>query len=249
MPREFELNTEITVDATPEEVWDAITTGPGVDSWFMGRADLEPGEGGTVRFDLGVYAMESKITTWDPPHRFEHRAEVEPDGTFRAFEFMIEGREHGSTVVRAVLSGFLGGDNWETEYNALSEDGPIYTHTLGEYLTHFRGRTAQPITGFGSRVIDRETYWSRLRTSLGLGADVTVGDDVHLAPEGLPPIDGVVDYLSPTQLGVRSTDGLFRWVHGLFGTVVLGHHLFDQQIDEQPDAERAWTIWLDRTFA
>jgi len=83
----------------------------------------------------------------------------------------------------------------------------------------------------------------RLRTALAELHDVRFEE---VAPGA--GSDGVVDYLSPTQLGVRSTDGLFRWVHGLFGTVVLGHHLFDQQIDGQPDAERAWTIWLDRTF-
>ena len=63
MPREFELPNELTVDATPDEVWAAIATGPGLDSWFMGRNDLEPGEGGTVRVELGAYAMESTITT------------------------------------------------------------------------------------------------------------------------------------------------------------------------------------------
>ena len=37
------------VHATPEEVWQAIATGPGIDSWFMGRNEVEPGEGGRPR--------------------------------------------------------------------------------------------------------------------------------------------------------------------------------------------------------
>lgn len=247
MPREFELSTEVTVDATPEEVWAAIASGPGIDSWFMGRTELEPGPDGVVRVDLGVYQMSSTITAWDPPHRLEHRGDVEPDGTFRAFEFLVEGRD-GSTVVRSVLSGFLGADDWETEYNALSQDGPIYPHTLGQYLTYFLGRTAQPITGFGTRVVDRDTYWTRLRADLGLADDIAVDDEVTVTPGGLAVIDGVVDYVSPTQLGLRSADGLYRFVHGMNGTVVLGHHLFGDQVD-QPEAERAWASWLDRTFA
>lgn len=36
MAHPLELKHEIEVYA-PEEVWDAIATGPGMDSWFMGR--------------------------------------------------------------------------------------------------------------------------------------------------------------------------------------------------------------------
>ena len=36
MAHPFELTHEFEVDATPEEVWQAIATGPGIDSWFMG---------------------------------------------------------------------------------------------------------------------------------------------------------------------------------------------------------------------
>ena len=247
MPREFELSTEITVDATPQEVWDAIASGPGIDSWYMGRTDLEPGEDGVVRLQMGRYGMESKITAWDPPRRLEHRSEVDPDGTFRAMEYLVEGRDHGSTVVRAVFSGFLGADDWETEYNALSQDGPIYPFTLGQYLTYFRGRTGQPITGFGSAPAEREHYWTQLQAGLGLDGPGEVGDRVRLTPDGMAPIEGVVDYRSPTQLGVRSEDGLYRFVHGMTGAVVLGHHLFAADVD-QPEAERAWQSWLDRSF-
>ena len=53
MAHPFELKYEIEVDASPKEVWEAIATGPGVDSWFMGRNEIEPREGGTTRMDFG----------------------------------------------------------------------------------------------------------------------------------------------------------------------------------------------------
>ena len=49
MAHPFELSYEIEVDASPKEVWEAIATGPGVDSWFMGRNEIEPREGGATR--------------------------------------------------------------------------------------------------------------------------------------------------------------------------------------------------------
>ena len=40
---EFSLTHDIDLQATPEQVWAAIATGPGIDSWFMGRNEVEAG--------------------------------------------------------------------------------------------------------------------------------------------------------------------------------------------------------------
>ena len=53
MPHEFELRKEITLQATPEQVWEAIATGPGIDGWFMGRNEVEPREGGRTAMTIG----------------------------------------------------------------------------------------------------------------------------------------------------------------------------------------------------
>ena len=58
MAHPFELSYEIEVDASPKQVWEAIATGPGVDSWFMGRNEIEPREGGTTRMDFGSGSTE-----------------------------------------------------------------------------------------------------------------------------------------------------------------------------------------------
>jgi hypothetical protein len=36
MGREWEQHDEVEVGATPQQVWEAIATGLGYDSWFMG---------------------------------------------------------------------------------------------------------------------------------------------------------------------------------------------------------------------
>ena len=115
MGKRFEQRRDAEVPASPEEVWAAIATGPGIDSWFMGHSEVEPGgdtDGGTVRTVFGEYAPELDVTAWDPPWRFGYRSGEAPDGRFIAYEFLIEGRGGGSTVVRAVTSGFIPGDDW-----------------------------------------------------------------------------------------------------------------------------------------
>src|SRR5947209_7574051 len=105
--QEFEIREEITLDATPEQVWEAIATGPGLDSWFMGRSEIEPRQGGANRLEMPGYTQESTITAWEPGRHLAFRGD-DPDGTFAASEFLIEGRGGGSSVLRCVHSGLLG---------------------------------------------------------------------------------------------------------------------------------------------
>ena len=162
MGHQFAQHHEAEVPASPEEVWAAIATGPGIDSWFMGRNEVEPGDGGAVRTAFGEYTPELPITGWDPAQPARLRQRPAPDGRFIAQEFLIEGRAGGSTVLRAVTSGFLPGEDWAEEFEAMTLGGELYFTTLVEYLTHFTGRFAVPVTVFGPP----GTSWSRDRPLL-----------------------------------------------------------------------------------
>ena len=247
MAHRFEIDDEFQVDATPEQVWEAIATGPGLDSWFMGRNEVEPREGGTVRITHPGWTLESTVTAWDPPNRFAHRSPEGEDGTQHSFDYRIEGRDKGDTTVRWAHSGFLG-DAWEAEYEGMSEGDPMYFNKLAQYLTYFRGQTATPIDAYGPQVTDRKGALAVFGDALGLTGPVAVGDQVRLTPEGFSPLEGVVDYLSPSFLGTRTNDGLYRFIHGFDGSVVIGHHDFSGDVDQR-EAEQAWEAWLNRTFA
>lgn len=247
MAHPFEITNEFEVDATPEEVWQAIATGSGMDAWFMGRNEIEPGEGGVVRTALPGFTMEGTITTWEPPNRFAERSPEGEDGSLHVFEYLVEGRDRGSTVVRWVHSGFLG-DDWEAEYEGLREGDPMYFHKLAQYLTHFRGRRATPVHVFGVPVPEAERAWDVFRGGLGLGGEVAVDDRVRLTPGGFDPIDGLVDYRTPSFLGVRSDDALYRFMITFDGSAGLGHHLFTEGLD-QAETERAWADWLRGLFS
>jgi uncharacterized protein YndB with AHSA1/START domain len=245
MGHEWEDRKQAEVDATPEQVWEAIATGPGIDSWFMGRNEVEPGENGTVRMAFGGYTPESRVTAWEPGRRFAYRTPESDDGRFIAYEFLIEGREGSSTVLRLAASGFLPGDDWEAEFDAMTKGGEMYFRTLVHYLTYFAGRTATPVTAFGPPVDDWPHAWTALRAALGLGATPAEGDPVRIAPAGLPPVDGVVDFVNPHCVGVRTSDALYRFVQGFFGTWVGIHHIFSPGIDQE-QTESAWQGWLTK---
>jgi len=246
MPREFELRKEITLDATPEQVWEAIATGPGIDAWFMGRNQVEPRQGGRMSMTIGEHTEEATVTAWEPPRRLAYRG-GSPDGSeFMAFEWLIEGRDDGTCVLRLVQSGVLGED-WEAEYDALARGWNMYLHQLAQYLRFFRGRPVTPVMAMLPGAGGADHVWSVLSAGLGLSGPATEGDKVRLTPEGLEPIEGVVDYVSPEALGVRTDDGLYRFIRGYDGTVAAGHHLFSGDVDPT-EAERAWQRWLARLF-
>jgi uncharacterized protein YndB with AHSA1/START domain len=247
MAHPFEIAQDVEVEATPEQVWEAIATGPGWDSWFMGRNEIEPREGGTTRWSIGGFTAESTVTAWDPPKRFVSSGAEAPDGSQHQFEYRLEGQDNGPTTIRYVHSGMLGGD-WEAEYEAMSEGDPMYFQKLAEYIKYFSGRFAVPVDAQGPEVSDRERAMSEYRRALGLRDDVEEGDQVRITPEGFPPIDGVVDCVSRSFLGVRSSDALYRFIYGFTGNVMVGHHLFASGADQE-DAEGAWRAWLERVFA
>jgi hypothetical protein len=91
-----------------------------------------------------------------------------------------------------------------------------------------------------------------LRRALGVSENVAVGDSVRLTPEGLEPIEGVVYYLTPAFLGVRTADALYRF----YGRDVWGwpvgvrRHLFAPGLtsDAKAVGERTWSGWLESVF-
>ena len=64
------VQVEVEVPGTPEQVWQAIATGPGVGAWFV-PTEVDGRIGGTVTSHFGG-GMDSAatITEWDAPHRF-----------------------------------------------------------------------------------------------------------------------------------------------------------------------------------
>jgi uncharacterized protein YndB with AHSA1/START domain len=241
MGKNWEVPLEYELDATPEQVWDAIATGPGIDSWFMGVTEVEPGEGGSIRTDLGGFRQESRITAWEPNRHLAYRSVGGEGERFIAFEYLLEATGGGATVMRQVASGFLPGDDWEAEFEAMMSGGPLYTLTLRSYVEHFAGRHGVPVTAAHPHP-DFDAAWTAILGDLGVATGYAAGDTVRLAPTGLPPIEGVIDIAVDGHLGVRSDDGLYRFFRGYFAPGV-GHHVFDADAD-RGTLTAGWQSWL-----
>ncbi|GAA5023406.1 SRPBCC domain-containing protein [Kitasatospora paranensis] len=240
MTHPFEIELEAVLPAGPEQVWEAIATGPGIDSWFMGRNEVEPREGGICAMETGGRRAEAVITAYEPGKRLATRTATAADGRFMAFEYLIEARDGGSTVLRVVHSGLLG-DDWQDEYDALRRGWPFHLHTLREYLTHFAGRTGVPVFAVApSGARSAGEVRAALAGGLSLPEPVVVGARAHAEPAGLPALDGEVVWADDERIEVRTPDGIHSFHHGS-GMVLMFHHLFGPDTD---GAEAAWQRWL-----
>jgi uncharacterized protein YndB with AHSA1/START domain len=243
MSRAFEITREVDLPAAPEDVWMAITADTAAWQFPTGMeipAGATPPEG-------------APIQTWDPPRRLVIRMES-PDGTFNALDYAIEARSGGTAHLRYVHSGILA-DDWEDQYDAIDGHTDFYLHTLGQYLEHFNGRrvtyVGQPSSGIeGPKAAGTPDAMDTLRAALGIGAGAAIGDDVHAELGGAGPLDGVIDYMTPAFLGVRTEDSLYRFFgRNYFGGVVgMSAHVFRDDVDAVA-AEAALKSWLDAVYA
>ncbi len=244
MAHEFEVRDEITLEATPEQAWAAIATGPGVDSWFMGRSEIEQRLGGKATMDFGDFQAESTITAWEPLKHYATRSEPDESGAFMAFEYLIEGRDKGTTVLKFVHSGFIGGDDWESEYDALKVGDGMYLRKLAVYVKHFAPRiAAYSLMLPGPQVPDTDKVWQVFTDTVG--GDASPGAAAKVFGE-----EGVVEFSRqrPNFLGVRTENGFYMFIHGFMDTVVAEYHHYADD-DSRQRAEATLRSWLDDSFA
>jgi len=191
------VQAEVEVPGTPEEVWAAIATGPGVSSWFV-PTDVEMGDKGVPvkvvsHFGPGN-SMDSvaNVTAWNPPHRFSADSnDMGPSDPTVATEWIVEARAGGTCIVRVVHSWFASTDDWDNQFEGHEHGWRAFFRILRLYLSHFRG---QPCTAFQLMAVAPEpaaAAWESLVGPLGL-AGAAAGQRVKAA-SGAPVLAGFVE--------------------------------------------------------
>jgi uncharacterized protein YndB with AHSA1/START domain len=250
------IRLEIEVPGTPDQVWEAIATGPGITAWFV-PAKVEGREGGVIDLDFGpgLGIDRARITAWDPPHRFVGLAEREGRPAF-ACEWLVEARDGGTCVVRLVNSGFGSGSEWDGEYDATQAGWRLFLYNLRLYLTHFPGQRCSSILINGMSTGPVAKAFDALTAAVGLEAGAREGQRVAATAADTPPLAGVVE---------RATDGMLTLlldepapgVAFLFAETTGGEHVYtsfyaylfgDRAAEAAARDEPAWRAWMARQF-
>ncbi|WP_420128031.1 SRPBCC family protein [Longimicrobium sp.] len=254
------VQAEVEVPGTPEEVWDAIATGPGISSWFVpARVDECVGGDVVCSFGPGMDSLAT-ITAWDPPRRFvaDSRDDMGPDAPAVATEWIVEAKAGGTCVVRVVHRWFTDADTWDNQFEGHTYGWQSFFRVLRVYLAHFSGRHGTLVQVMGVAQPPKEEAWAAWTGPLGLlGAQV--GQRVS-TPDGAPRLGGTVEWAGqpawPEDLLIRldqPAPGIAHLVpHPMGGQVFLTLRMYlygDTAPAAAAEAEAAWTAWMNEKFA
>lgn len=223
-PGQRSIRKELVFPVPPEAVWEAVATGPGIACWFY-PTDLEPRVGGRVTQSFGDDVVEAgEVTAYEPGRRLAARGAAHPDGggPVQAFEYLIEAREGGSTVLRFIHSGFSTDASFDDEYGVVDNGWDLFFGILRTYLQHFAGQRGASAQAMASHEGPTEAAWRLLMGSAQPDVEVdaiAVGAALRLTPPGLESFSGVVDVRHQGEvrsgfagdvLGLRLPDGVLR---------------------------------------
>jgi len=212
------VQVEVEVPGTPEEVWRAIASGPGISSWFVPTRSEERA-GGEVVCTFGP-GMDSpaRITAWDPPKSFATEGDMGMPGAPRvATEWTVEARSGGRCVVRVVHSLFASTDDWDNQLEGLEQGWPTYFRILRMYLERFKGMPCSSMQLVGFSGESEADAWRKAGGALGL-LNLAKGQ-AWSTPEGLPRLAGVVD---STGQGMHANTVLLRLDAPAPGSAYIG---------------------------
>lgn len=194
------VEMEWLVPGTPEQVWRALATGPGISAWFI-PASVEERAGGKLTFSFGEQGSSTgTVTGWEPPHRFAYEerdwAENAPPV---ATEVLVTARSGGKCLVRMVHSLFASDDEWDDQLEGFEAGWPSFFEVLRIYQTHFAGAPSASVRAAVMRALGDAEAWSRLTEALGL-AGANAGDR-RSASDGAPALSGVVERIHQDHRG------------------------------------------------
>jgi uncharacterized protein YndB with AHSA1/START domain len=208
----------VTVEATREAIWQALTDAAELTRWFPFQASVTPGAGGRIRYSWdGAFDWAGRIAIWEPGTRLQvtlpvesgHDARGQPDPTRPlhaelTLDFHIEAHR-GQTVVRVVHAGFGRGADWDDEFDGVNRGWQVELLCLKHYLERHAG-------------FDRSVAWPIAESAHGPKQTwpLVVG------PHGVCRVEGLERLEQGDSLRIQTPSGDL-----LEGTLLLHHPGWD----------------------
>jgi uncharacterized protein YndB with AHSA1/START domain len=165
--------SEIEIDATPDQVFRALTEAEQIVRWFAPEAKVDPRVGGEFMISWGPGTeVRSTITIWEPGSRFAtvrersraYGAPPEEGETVQriVIDYQIEPLAGGKTLLRLVHSGFGRGAGWDNEFESTRTGWPIFLRILKVGLELHPGEDSIQLWAMVKNPLPPEEIWSRL---------------------------------------------------------------------------------------
>jgi uncharacterized protein YndB with AHSA1/START domain len=250
------VEAEIEVTGSPEQIWQAIASGPGISSWFV-PTKLDGRIGGTTTSNFGP-GMESAatITTWEPPMRFVAESESSPGLGTVATEWTVEAKAGGTCTVRVVHSWFASTDDWDDQFEGHSHGWLSFFQILRLYVQHFQGQPSELVQLLASSTEAKEKAWDLLTQPLGLAA-ARAGEQITTSGDP-STLRGVVEVVNPPEWPglILRLDKPAPAIAHLFALSMGGQVLLSVRFylygaaaaDAAESVRNGWQNWLNQRF-
>jgi uncharacterized protein YndB with AHSA1/START domain len=251
------VEMELEVQGTPEQVWEAIATGPGISSWFV-RTEVEEREGGRMLFDFGPGLQSPAVVTrWDAPRAFGYEErEWLPGAPPVATEVTVEARAGGTCVIRMVHSLFASEDTWDDQLGSFEKGWPVFFAILKLRLSRYAGEPFAAVRVTRSLDVPEADAWNALARDLGL-LGVSAGQRVESRAPA-PTLVGAVRHVIAGRHHEAFVDlerpapglalvQLYRWADT--GSLSIALYLFGADAPAVAGREQpAWQAWCERAL-
>ena len=213
-PATRDIVLTVELDASPEDVFRAVTDGTELAKWLAPEAGSTPPEGGKkgsiwISWGEGMRA-EHELEIYDAPKRVRHPSGKNSETKAPLYaDWSIEARDGGKTTLRLVHSGFSVGADWDDEFESHARGWKLMLQNLRQYFArHAHEPTAH--LAFMSKVeSSRGSLWKTLLGAFGLPAAPKVGDPFRFTTPNGDVLTGTIDFLADTYdlaLVVREHD-------------------------------------------
>ncbi|MFV0258387.1 MAG: SRPBCC family protein [Acidimicrobiales bacterium] len=254
-PDAFVLST--TVPGSLPEVWPALSTAAGLQSWCVPTV-IDGRVGGRVDYDFGgpIGSMGAIIQRWEPEVGW---ASVTNGNASVRQEWDLEpGARPGETVVRLAVSGF-GPD--DTDHRLTAERcARVFLIGLRRHLARFRDQDAVAGVAWLELNGSRADVWSTLCEAAELPPAAAVGESVDTGAEAPTMAGTVSEVIDEPDLRLYVLDLIDPAVGTGFVVALdaggdrvaagVGLYLYDDPtgVDAAEPVGHRWQTWLRRRF-
>jgi uncharacterized protein YndB with AHSA1/START domain len=252
------IQVEFEVPGTPEDVWQAIATGPGISAWFV-PAEFEERDGKpvAVKYHFGPgMEIRGAVTAWDAPRMFAAQGDGMGGSPPIASEWNVEARGGGVCRVRLVHSLFASTDEWDNQLEGATSGWAGFLNILRVYLTHFSGQRSAIMQVTAPVATSDAESWEALTAALGVKG-LSVGQR-WTTPAGVSPLSGVVELVTKNPYdallrldkpgpGIAAL-GAVTYPGGQ-GMVAMNLYVYGDQAAETVARETPlWQAWFQERF-
>lgn len=207
------IELEVTILATPAEIWKALSTAEGLARWFPPIAEgggapdsdllLSWGEGIDWRTHTTAWEVNRHLQWTVPP---TNDSATSSEAIQVAVDWYIETITGGRCIVRLVHSGFSADSDWDDQYGANKEGWIYFLFNLRHYLERHPNTPRELIHERRLATLPRPQLWTRLLGDDGLRAThngtkgVRVGDRLAFTMDDGRSIPFIVGRVEPSIL-------------------------------------------------